>query len=1190
MAKIEFTPSQQAAIDARGETVLVSAAAGSGKTAVLTQRVTELLTGENPIPADRLIIVTFTVLASIEMRQRIEQKLNDLIETDPENELYQTQHLLLSRAKIGTIDSLCGEILRDHFQEVGLPVTYRIAEDNELRTLQQDLLESMLEECYQEGTPEFLTLADFLSERDDRRLGEMILEIYRWIRSYPFPLSVLDRFEEMYRSDAPLKETKWFALYRDHVGMLLEQVLDLFVQAKELASADEKLLEKYVPALEEDSHAFQMMKRALEEDDWDRVCSIYRSHQKQSFKAVRGCEDPELQQRVKDLREYAYGLLKKSSWEPSYFLIDEQGFQEDQAFLREKIAALFGLVRRYAVAVRQEMLSRGLLDFPDLEHYTLELLIREEDGYYRKTPAALSLSALYDEIMIDECQDINTIQNLIFWALSRGEEKVRIGTDEMLTKSQNLFLVGDVKQSIYRFRNAMPTLFTRRKKLFSMEEHTGPGRKILLQNNFRSREEVTDSVNQLFFRVMTEELGELTYNEEEELVPSAPYEEAPGRATELHLVETGNREDDGGKDPAIAVEAEYIAHQIRLMVESGYMVQNHGEMRRCTWRDFCILMRSKKGKVAPLADKLKELGIPCYAEAGQGYFDSFEISVMLSLLRVIDNPMLDIDLFTVMLSPMFLFTPDDLARIRLKDRKAPLYTAVGLCAQEGDPACREFLETLSFLRTQAVILPVSRLVQLIYDRTGFLFVVESMVSGEQKRANLRLLLSYAENYESIGKFGLDGFLRFIGRAIERGDDFICANTVSERADVVRIMSIHGSKGLEFPICILADLGKAFNTMDLKKRWMLHPDYGFGMEIQNQDTCQRYSTMPIDAIRIANQRELLSEEMRVLYVAMTRAKEKLVLIGSGKNIRGHCERLLKTASYGRGVSPFLLSRQRSFLDWILLSLSGSVELGKAVTGETDTAVAGAFRCIFSDIESAQAEEAGELVFHCQPSEKLLRQLTRAIEFEYPDQALQAVPAKVTVTQIAKSKQQEALAQLEEMRLATDDVLSGAQRGTILHSFMQYADFTAAKQDLGKEIERLSDAGFLKEEDAQYLNRRTIRSFLDSKLLARMMAAQYWEREYQFIYEISAREVDDTLPEQYAGEQILMQGIADAVFIENGELVIVDYKTDRLSNPAEFAAKYADQLRIYKAALEQYFQLPVKECLIYSLHLAKEIKVC
>ena len=1194
------TSAQQNAIDVRGKNVLVSAAAGSGKTAVLTQRVIELLTGDNPVSAERLVMVTFTKAASIEMKQRIEQKLADLLEQEPENALYQSQQLLLSKAKIGTIDSLCGELVRENFQTLELPANYRVAEENELQILQADVLEQVVEDRYAKGEADFLSLADSFAAKDDRRLLEVLTAVFSFIRSYPYPLDCLKRFLSMYETERPFLETDWGALVVDHVHHLLETVVSYLQYACQLVAADEAVQKKYGEPLENDLDTSIRIQNALQEGDWDRACSIAQTYEKMRLGALRGYEDKEYLERIKSLRQSGTDVLAELA--EKYLITTEEELREDLTFLREKITVLFDVVAEFDRRFAVEKINRSILDFSDLEHFALRLLIRKTETTYQKTELAKSLSAFYEEIMVDECQDLNLVQNLIFWALSKGSDEIPIDSDAVLTDSQNLFLVGDVKQSIYRFRNAVPDLFVRRKKLFP-DYHADSGQepscaKILLQNNFRSRREVTDTVNLLFGTLMTEQLGDLSYDAEEELVAGASYLEYNHAEAEIHFLNLENgsaqtEESEGTANNGQDQEAAYVAALIERMVQEGYLVQDGGRMRPCTYRDFCILLRAKKGKTQRYVDKLKERGISCYAEATNGYFDSFEISVMLDLLRVLDNPLLDIPLFSVLLSPMFGFTPDDLAAIRLPDRKAPLYLNMHLLAQEGDVQCQSFLQTFTALREQAAVLAVDRLIQRIYDQTGFLFVVESMVSGEQKRANLRLLLSYAESYEKIGYKGLDGFIRFIDRAVERGEDFSCANTVSEHADVVRILSIHGSKGLEFPICIVADCAKGFNLMDVHKPYLLNSTYGFGMNIRKPEEMKEYSNLPFEAVKLAARRETLSEEMRTLYVALTRAKEKLILVGAHEDIPKQVERIAQSVAFRGGITPFQLLQQRSYFGWLIAALCQTQSLREAFPEETsaltDSPRPSFIRCIRADGNGASQQEEAKLTFTVLPDEHIVDTLRRSLAYEYPYRELTELPAKVTVTKIAKAKQENRITDLPELSLNESGTLTGAQRGTILHSFMQYADFASAKTDLGAEINRLMKQGFLTEEEAAVLNRKKIQAFLESSLLHRMLHARRFYREYQFIYEIPAAEVNAEISAPFREEKVLMQGIADSVFEEEDGLVIVDYKTDRLVYEEDFVERYGDQLRIYREALGQYFDCPVKECLIYSLFLSKEIHV-
>lgn len=1196
MANIQFTPEQQHAIDVRQGNILISAAAGSGKTAVLTQHVIELLTGQPSVPADQLVIVTFTIAAAAEMKQRIEQTLNDLLEESPESQLLQSQQLMLSKAKISTIHSLCNELIKDHFELLNLPVNYRLAEENELQILKNEVLEEVLETCYLEKQPEFLKLADCLCEKDDKKLLDMTLYIYQYIRSYPFPLTWLDKFSNAYHQTDSFLSTIWGQTLSHQIEQILLQAKYCLMEALHLMQTDELVNKQYAPAFENDLNTVQLLFGAFQSQQWNHMISILRSYQKQRIGAVRGYEDKEFLEQLKDLRKTATDLL--SQLEQRCLITNEQEYQQDLTDLNQLITPLFSFVRQFYLRLEQVKLERGMIDFADLEHFTLNLLIRVDGEYYQKSPVAVSLSEQYYEIMIDECQDINQVQNLIFWAISKGSEKISIRSQEILTDSQNLFLVGDVKQSIYRFRNAMPTLFVQRKKLFKpyQSDFYDPHScyKILLQDNFRSRKEVTQTVNTIFSNLMTEQLGDILYNHEEALKPSASYLPFEKASAEFHLLSLSDIADEAPSDKRYHktdIEAEYIASLIEKMVAEGYLVQEGNQLRPCRYQDFCILLRAKKTKTDRYLKKLKEKQINCYADASSGYFDSFEIAVMLDLLRIIDNPLLDISLFSVLVSPMFGFTPDDVTQIRLKDRKRPLYINLQQMAQEGHLGCLSFLTLLNRLREQALLLTTDRLIQRIYDQTGFLFVVQAMSSGEQKRANLRLLLSYAENYEKIGYHGLDGFIRFIDKAIERNEDFQCANTISEQADVVKIMSIHGSKGLEFPICIIADLGKPFNLMDLNKSYLINSEVGFGMTIRKPEELKEYTNLPLEAIRLASKRETLSEEMRTLYVALTRAKEKLILVGSLNNIEKTIEKTVKFNAFSSNISPFWLLQQRSYCHWLIASLCKTESFyqtfadcypEKPVQLQQVPLLCHIISC-GTDMQTEQSEP----VFTAQPDPQILQQLETAISFTYDYQELSELPAKITVTNLAKAKQGEQLSELEPLSLPEQSNFTGAQRGTILHHFMQYADFSTAQEDLESEIQNLVTKHYLTVKEAKALNRKKIKAFLQSDLFERIKKAKTLHREYQFIYEMNAKEVEETISEKFSNEKILMQGIADVIIEEANQMILVDYKTDRFNQEQEFIDRYFNQLRIYKEALSQYFEKPIQECYIYSLYLEKSI---
>ncbi len=1176
MAEFRLTIPQRQAVTAPIGNLLVAAAAGSGKTAVLSQRVLRHLTEEPILPANRLLIVTFTVLASVEMRTRIEQRLAEKLEEDPQNEMLQRQQFLLSQAQISTIHSFCSALIRDQFQKLDLPRDSRIGEETEIKSLEEEVLAGLIEEGYASEDPSFLTLARRFTGKTDAALEQAIFQTYSFVRGLPFPKNRLQEFLKPYQSDEPFSKTDGYLLLLGEILPLLKEAQQLFQIACDRAESDPKVAKAYGPALRDDLNFVSIVLRNLEEQRWDTACQTMKTHQKGRLSAVRGYDPVSFLEEIKALRASAYQCL--DDLQKRVFSITEADDLEDRAALRPVIEALVTQTARFIDRMQEEKRARSLLDYNDLEQLSLSLLVQETPDGYEKTDTALELSKRFDEIMVDECQDINRLQNLLFWAVAKGP---RIATKECLT-AENLFMVGDMKQSIYRFRGSEPSLFAARREAFPLYEDPGaPGKEaqILLSHNFRSRREVTDAVNTLFSDLFSKRLGGLDYQNGEELVPAASYIAHPHATAELHLVE---REEASGDQ----TEPRYVAALIRRMVENGYPVEDHGKLRPCRYRDFCVLLRAKKGKTERYLQALREEKINCYAESTTGYFDSEEISIVLNLLRVLDNPLLDIPLFSVMFSPLFGFTPDELAAIRLASPDRALYFGVLERAKE-DEHCRQFLQKLDDLRRESLVRSVEQTIRLVYESTAFLSLMGSMTSGEQRRANLLLLLQYAKNYDTIGGHHLEGFLRYVNRAIERGEDFNAANVVSEQADVVRVMSIHGSKGLEFPIVLVVDLAKSFNQQDLNASLLFDAKEGIALRMRRPELLQQYSTLPQETIRLLQKRELSSEELRILYVALTRAREKLILIGTGKHIKQFAVSAARDAALARSTGwEAYLSRQNSYLKWICASLSDSEGYAEAYETGLCTSRTVPFSFQFCPSLEAMEQMESEPYFSAKPDASLLQTLRTQLSFSYERAAFTVLPAKLSVTQLTKESEQEALLELQKLELQETERFTGAQRGTILHRFMQYADFAHAKTSLEEEISHMVERNLFTKAEAQTLNRKKIHAFFDSDLYRRIEQAKKIHREFAFFYELDANRLDEKLP---AGERVLVQGIADLMLEEADGLVLVDYKTDVVRTEKELLDRYQGQVLLYREALREYFSLPVKESYLFSLHLERAVKV-
>ena len=849
--------------------------------------------------------------------------------------------------------------------------------------------------------------------------------------------------------------------------------------------------------------------------------------------------------------------------------------EEDMAYLAPLLNKLFDLTLRFSEEFAQLKKEKHATDFSDIEHLALSLLIERQDGRICRSPLAEELSERYAEILVDEYQDTNEAQDLLFRMLSHNEE--------------NLFLVGDVKQSIYRFRQAMPEIFLNRRDRLPPYEHDHYPARITLGRNFRSRKGVTGMVNFLFRQLMSKPLGEMEYTKEEELVPAASYPESQEPDCELHLLDAG----DKGDNSAAVYEARYIAARINQMLREGLTVQDGGKTRPARRKDFCILLRGIKGKADVYVQELARCGVPAWAELSGGFFDTAEIRTMLSLMRILDNPLQDVPLLSVLFSPIYGFTPDDAAALREIKKHTPLYRCMTQAAKQGDQKCEAFLSQLSFLRRLSATLPAESLLRRIYEETGYPALVQAMDGAEQRAANLQLLLSYAAKYEAAGHQGLTGFIRFIDRLEEQQAQLSAASAVSESADVVRVMSIHKSKGLEFPVCILANCAGAFNQSGRNQRLLLHAKLGAGLMRRDEETLRLFSTIPHTAVRLASERSELSEELRVLYVALTRAREKLLLVMTVKNPEKKLSALASTLTGQTAVAPFAVRNAKSYGDWLLTAALRHPDAAplRALLPEQEIPLLNvdfSLRTVIcpalAETEVAEATDVQELP----PNPALEAEIRRRVEYEYPYAALSRSVAKRAASSLGEQEMQFSMIGVSRPSFLEKEGLTPAERGTALHKFMQFSDYHKAGENPDAEVARLVEKGFLSEAEGKAVDRKRVAAFFQSTLAKRMLQSETLLREYKFTFFLPAGECDDGLPDSVAQEKVLVQGIADCVFVENGKLIIVDYKTDRIAHEDALVERYRAQLSVYRRALAECIGLPVGQTLLYSFHLGKEIE--
>lgn len=1169
MPELQFTPAQKCAIASRGSTVLVSAAAGSGKTRVLTERLMAYLTdAKHPVDLDRFLIITYTTAAAAELRARILDSISERIAADPENRRLRRQSALCARAQICTIHSFCGDLLRENCAALGLMPDFRIADAERTDALKSIALEKVLERAYESIHEDsaFRLLVDTAGAgRDDARLSALILNLYEKMQCHARPdcwaQEQIDRLRLEGVTDAG--QTVWgqelLAHARERTAYWADE-LDRLLQTM-AQPGNEWLMTAYGESISESAAGVRAVVRAAARG-WDETRQALEGVSFPRLKSVRSAPNPELKDQVKARRDTckkAIDELRTQYAEPSKKMLDD---------LRATAPAMERLLRltlefgtRYAAEKRR----RALVDFSDLEHFAAQLLTGD-DG--KPTPLAHEIATRYTEIMVDEYQDVSEVQDLIFRAVSQAE--------------QNLFFVGDVKQSIYRFRLADPGIFLDKYNRYADASDAADGapRRILLQENFRSRREVLHAANLVFGNIMSTKLGELDYDENARLKCGAEYPD-DGELPELCLL-TLPDDDDGPAPEKAALEADYVARRIRAIVDAGTPVQDHGTTRPADWGDIVILLRSANAVGPVYRRALAAHGIPVFSEQGGGFFDSLEISVLLSLLAVIDNPHQDVPLIAVLRSPLFGFTADDLAAVRACDKEHDFYTALTAATETRDD-CRAFVKTLSDYRRLAPDLELGALLWHIYDDRNLMALCCAMPDGDARRHNLMLLFDLAQQFEETGYRGLHRFVVWLRhQADERREPTVSGG--NRRA--VRIMSIHKSKGLEFPIVFLADLSRAFNKMDTRSTVLVHPQLGLGPKRTDTQRGIEYPTFARNAVASRLLREMLSEEMRLLYVAMTRAKEHLILTGTFADPEKTIAQL--RAGLTSPIAPEVLRHESTPMQWVLQSalLDADGDVFRVHTVPLAAAPEEALQA-----EEAAAEEIAAV------DKALVETLSRNLAFVYPHAAAATLPSKITATELKRFDAPPEAAASTTLLAAPrrtfrkpnfqtrERPLTAAERGTATHRILQYLCFADAANEhaVTRQIEALCAQGFLTEREAKAVHVPSILQLMHSELGARLIRAEAEGkllREFRFSLLYPAEELFPGTAE----EQVLLQGVVDCCIEEDGALTIVDYKTDRIAPDGvpERTAYYASQLHAYAYAIAHITGNPVRQQLLFFLH--------
>lgn len=1166
----EWTPEQKNAIEARGGTVLVSAAAGSGKTAVLVERVVErICDAEHPCDITDMLIVTFTRLAAGEMRERIAAELARRSAADPSNRRLARQQVLIDQASIGTIDSFCAALVRENFHALGISSDFTPLDDADAAQLKRAACGQALEELYAANPPGLPELRElFGSGRLDIQLEETIIRMDEFIMAYPFPEEWLDRAVDSYAMDDGIAHNTWGALAFTLLERNVGDAIRLLESCRELIEGgDEVLVEKALPVIEQELRYARELLDYVRARDWDGAYQLVHSYRYGTLRMAKSeCRDRA--ERIKARREF----VKKTIFGTNIAGIlcaTEAETAEDFHTLRPVLTLLFHTVRRFEERYGELKSAQNQYDFSDIMHLALRLLIEKKDGVPVRTAYAEQLAARYREIMVDEYQDVNEAQEMLFRAVSDHE--------------QNLFFVGDVKQSIYGFRQSMPRIFIRRREQMHPYDGEHYPACITLGRNFRSRPGVTEAVNWIFSRVMSKRTGDLVYNQEEALVCSAHYPEKAVPDVTFAVVE------EKGAQP------ESIARLIRERMDSGMTVSQRADggtvQRPLRYGDVCVLLRYYSAHVEEYARAFEREGIPLRAGGDDEVFAQPEVRVVLSLLRVIDNPIQDIPLLAVLFSPVFGFTQDEAARIRSDHRGGSIYAAVCSAAAAGDAHCRRFLDELEVLRDLAAVLTPGELVERIYDRTDYPTIASA---GKPDAADhLNALLCCARTFRQ--DTGISGFIRYLDAVADGGG--MKLKSGGRESDAVTLMSIHKSKGLEYPVCILAGCEYKMNNRSAQGNVVLHSRYGAGLKRIDLQRMRKFDTVAKTVAGELVRGEGISEGLRLLYVALTRAREELIMVAELPNPEAEAARCGAFVQQDGMVDPSFIANSGRFSDWLLAALLSHPDarlLREAVPyaipiGSADEPIR--FVRLSPQPQAAVAEA---VPLPAQPDSGgdpavFLEQLRERVEYVYPYLPLSEVAAKRAASHGEESAVDAAFFASSRPAFLSRRGLTPAQRGTATHEYMQFADYARAGADARAEGERLAAAGFLTEQQAQAVDYEQIGRFFRSALYHRIQASGQIFREEKFALEVPAGVYYDLPPGEMSEEPLFIQGIVDCAFVEDGALVIVDYKTDRVRDPQRLLDHYGAQMQMYRRAMQASKGLPVKECLLYSFHLGEQIRV-
>ena len=1125
------------------------------------------------------------------MREKILEAIYKKIEENPEDENLQKQIILLNKASISTIHSFCLDVIKNNFYEIDVSANTRIADDSEILLLQQEVIDDLFEEKYEEEDSNFIKLIKtYTKYNQDEVLKDLILRVYSYIQASPFPEEWLEeQIEKLNIEDGTnFSDTVWGKIITENANQILEDsILKLQNIRTKMTRFPE--LDKFTAKIEDDIDKYTYIQNNL--SDWDTAVEAINTLKNAIWTKDQKVTN-DLKDEAKDVRESTKDEFKKVK---KLMNCSSEEAVQDIKYMYPILKMLKDLILEFSQKFYQRKREKNIMDFSDMEHLALKILVKkDENGNIVKSEIAKKYENKFEEIAIDEYQDSNLVQEYILTSVSRGN---------------NIFMVGDVKQSIYKFRQARPKLFLDKYDNYKLDPVNGEDRKIQLFKNFRSRSNILDFTNLVFEDIMSRELGNIEYNQDEYLNLGANFEEIQNQyyKTELEILDLSEENDDIWKTDEeeteeeqekvedVVLEARFVARKIKELIDSKYQIIDKKTGRRdIQYKDIAILLRTSSGVANVYEKEISELEIPVYSDSSSQYLQSVEIETIMSLLKIINNPMQDIPLVTVMRSPIGNFTDNELIEIRMADRNSSFYEA--LLKSDLEKAHR-FLNLLKELREDEEYMTLDEWIWNIYTKTGYMNYVNLMPNGALRVSNLRMLFERAKQYEEASFKGLYNFINFIDKIKFNQEDLKAAKIIGENENVVRIMTIHKSKGLEFPVVILAGVGKQFNFRDLNGKILLDQDLGMGPQYIDSDRYIEFKTLAKKALAIKAKNEAISEEMRILYVALTRAKEKLIIVGRQKDVNkkmSEKQKLLEIYSTidDNKINPYLLQKYKTYLDWLeLIYLKEGVANTKNlftvnINKKEKTSVK-----IENEVEDISKKIIEESNKNNDEQEK--EKIKEILNWQYKHQSIEGIPTKTSVSKLKEKREQEVQI-TQEPKFINEEAktkLTGAQKGTLIHLCLQKMKETEEYnlEKITELIEELKDKEIITEIEAQNIDKEKLLEYTNSQLWTELKQAKEIHKEHPFYINIKASRIYNQINKE-DDEDILVQGVIDLFFIDKDDkLILVDYKTDYVQNENELVEEYKGQLDLYKEALEQSLDKKVDKMCIYSVYLNKLIEI-